>query len=284
MKKIFSTLCFVALFGCSEPIQSAEVKVREPISYEIPRTQVAPIRDSKTDRQYELYIKLPEGYAENTGAKYPVIYTTDAVWHFDMLSGSTEYLMPDVILVGISWQKGLEDEREFVSRFRDYTVVKSETAEVPTGEAGNHLSFIRDDVINYVENTYRADPRERTYFGYSLGGAFGAYVLLADPDTFKNYILGSPALGRRSAEYIDELEADTAPRQQELNTNVFVSIGELEESEMELTENLLSVLQRRSQSGLTLTGLEIIEDSDHGAAFPETVIRGVKWLAQLKSE
>lgn len=284
MKKVFAAFCFVALFGCSEPNKATEVEAREPISYEIPRTQVAPIRDSKTDRQYELYIKLPEGYSDNTDAKYPVIYTTDAVWHFDMLSGATEYLMPEVILVGISWQKNLEDEREFVSRFRDYTVVKSETAEVPTGEASNHLSFIRDDVIKYVENSYRANPDERTYFGYSLGGAFGAYALLAEPDTFKNYILGSPALGQRSAKYIDELEVDTAPRQQVLNANVFVSIGELEESEMGITEDLLSILQRRRQSGLTITGLEIIEDSDHGGAFPETVIRGVKWLSQLNSE
>jgi hypothetical protein len=53
---------------------------------------------------------------------------------------------------------------------------------------------------------------------------------------------------------------------------------------MGVTKDLVSVLQRRSQAGLTLTGLEIIEDSNHGTAFPETVIRGIKWLSQLKSE
>ena len=108
--------------------------------------------------------------------------------------------------------------------------------------------------------------------------------MLAQPDTFKHYILGSPALGRRGAQFIDELEAKTAPRRQALNANVFVSIGELEENRMGAVENLVSVLQRRRQSGLTLTGLEIIEDSDHGSAFPETVIRGVKWLSKLKAD
>ncbi|MEM9616891.1 MAG: alpha/beta hydrolase-fold protein [Pseudomonadota bacterium] len=288
MKKVFAAFCFVALSGCSEPNQSTEVEAREPVSYEMPRTQIAPIQDSKTDRQYELYIKLPEGYSDNTDIEYPVIYTTDAVWHFDMLSGATEYLMPDVILVGISWQKDLDAEEEFTSRFRDYTVTEfrdpENQAKYQGGQASNHLSFIRDDVIKYIENNYRTDSGERTYLGYSLGGAFGAYALLAEPDTFKNYILGSPALGKRSAKYIDELEAKMAAQQQELNANAFVSIGELEESEMGITEDLLSVLQRRSQSGLTITGLEIIEDSDHGGAFPETIIRGVKWLSQLKSE
>ena len=264
------------------PVVGAKAEERNP--YEMPRTQVVPIEDSNADRHYELYIKLPEAYSEKPDVKYPVIFMTDAVWHMDMLSGATEYLMPDVILVGISWDKGLDDEREFVSRFRDYTVVPSQTASVPTGEAAKHLSFIRDDVIAYVEASYRTDPEVHTYFGYSLGGAFGAYVLLARPDTFKNYILGSPAFGQRSLNYIGELEEKTAPRQQEMNANVFVSIGEMEESEMENVEALVSVLQRRNQSGLNVAALEVIQDSDHATAFPETVIRGVKWLSQLKSE
>jgi len=213
-----------------------------------------------------------------------VIYMVDAIWHMDMLSGATEHLMPNVILVGISWQKDLEGEVAHASRFRDYSLVKGTESKNPRGEAGNHLSFIRDDVIKFVENNYRADPNERAYFAYSLGVQLGAYVLFAQPDTFKHYIFGSPAFSERSGIYIDEFEAKMAPQQKELNVNVFVSIGELEDSLMGVTKDLVSVLQRRSQAGLTLTGLEIIEDSNHHTAFPETVIRGIKWLSQLKSE
>ena len=260
----------------------------EPRPYEMPRTHVQPIKDNENDRQYELYIKLPEKYSEDTGVEYPVIYTTDAAWHLEMLSGATDYLMPDVILVGISWQKGLDDEREFVSRFRDYSLTEYGDPEIQAqyqgGQASNHLDFIRNDVIKYVESNYRADPGERAYFGYSLSGTFGAYVLLAQPDTFHHYVLGSPALGQRSLDYLGELETETAAQQQELNANVFVSLGELEEDEMENVESLVSLLRRRSEKGLTLTGLEIIKDSDHGAAFPETVILGVKWLSQLTGD
>ena len=253
-------------------------------SYAMPGTQVVPVPDTKADRQYELYVKLPEDYQKNTDLKYPVIYTTDAIWHMDMLSGARDYLMPDVILVGISWQKDLDGEVAYASRFRDYSLEKVAGSKTPRGEAANHLSFIRDDVIKYVEDNYRADPGERTYFGYSLGGVFGAYVLLAEPETFKHYILGSPALGPRSAKYLDALEGKMAPRQKEFNANVFLSIGELEKSQMEVTKDLVSVLQRRSQAGLTLTGLEVMEDSDHGTAFPVTVIRSIKWLSQQSSE
>lgn len=261
----------------------------QPQAYEMPRTQVVPIVDlgedrgevSGADRQYELYIKLPEDYSEQLSIRYPVIYTTDAAWHMDMLSGATEYLMPEVILVGISWQKNLEDERPSVSRFRDYTVEEVSDPELQAqyqpGQASSHLSFLRDKVIPYIESNYRADSAERAYFGYSLGGQFGAYVLLARPDTFKHYILGSPSV--RSSEYFDALEQRTALSQKDTTTNVLVSIGQLETEEMENTENFVSLLRRRAKSGLILTGLEIIEGSDHSTGFPETAIRGVKWLS-----
>ncbi|MEP2990454.1 MAG: alpha/beta hydrolase-fold protein [Parasphingorhabdus sp.] len=268
-----------------QPIASAQASELKP--YEMPRSEVVPIQESGTDRQYELYIKLPEDYAENTDTRYPVIYTTDAEVHMDMLSGSTEFLMPEVILVGISYQKNHEDQRVNISRFRDYTTVESTNPETQTryqpGQASNHLRFIRDEVIPYVEKNYRTNPAERSYFGYSLGGAFGAYILLSKPDSFKNYILGSPAFNDRSAKYIDELEVQMAPEQQKMNANVFVSLGEKEENAKERVEGLMSVLKRRSGSGVALTGLEIIEESDHSAAFPETAIRGVRWLAKLNT-
>ena len=264
------------------PFPSAEAG--EPKPYELPRTQVVPIRDTLSDRQYELYIKLPKAYSEDTAKHYPAIYTTDAVWHIEMLSGATEYLMPDVILVGISWQKDLEGEVPHASRFRDYSLVRLADSKNPRGEAGRHLSFIRDDVITFVESNYRADPDERTYFGYSLGVQLGAYALLAQPDTFKHYIFGSPALGAQGGTYIDEFETRTAHLQKEFDASVFVSIGELEDSRMGATKDFVSVLQRRKESGLTLAGLEIIEGSDHGTAFPATVVRGVKWLTQSRDD
>lgn len=267
------------------PYAVAQANELEP--YTMPRTQVVPIRESGTDRQYKLYVKLPEDYAENTHTKYPVIYTTDAAVHMDMLSGATEFLMPDVILVGISYQINHQDERSNISRFRDYTTDESTNPEIQArfqrGQASNHLSFIRDEIFPYIEENYRADPSQRTYFGYSLGGAFGAYILLSKPDSFKNYVLGSPAFNERSAQHINELEAQMAAEQQNLNVNVLVTLGEMEKDNRERVEGLISVLKRRSESGLALTGLKIIADADHSSAFPETVIRGVKWASEKSS-
>lgn len=255
-------------------------------AYEMPRTQIVPIKDSKNGRQYELYVRLPEEYGENPDTNYPVIYAADAVWHMDMLAGATEYLMPNVIVVGISWQKDLGYERAHASRFRDYSIVKSNNAEHQAkyqfGQAGNHLSFIRDEIIKYVEGNYRTDPDERAYFGYSLSGTFGVYALYEQPDTFKHYILGSPT--PQIADFVADHEASGAAVHQNLNINVFMAIGELEQNKMEMTESFAAVLQGKSARGVAFSGLKMIEGSDHSTAFPETAIRAVKWLSGLTSE
>jgi uncharacterized protein len=45
----------------------------------------------------------------------------------------------------------------------------------------------------WVRERYDADPGDNAYFGNSLGGLFGAYVLLNEPATFQRYGLGSPS-------------------------------------------------------------------------------------------
>ena len=256
------------------------VKANEYKSLELPRIKVVPIQDSLSGRQYELYIKLPEGYPENKDKKYPVLYTTDAMWHIEILSAATEFLLEETILVGISWQKNTENAEEHYSRFRDYTFTKSKSAKNPTGEASNHLTFIRNDVFKFVENHYRTAPNQRTYFGYSLGGAFGSYILLTQPDTFENYILGSPAFGSKDMHVINELKYNAASKKKGLNANVFISYGSLEKKLGTNVDRFLSKLKSRNDESLLLQ-FEVIESADHGKAFPMTTIRSLNWLSSL---
>lgn len=263
-------------------------------SLELPLIQVIPIKDTQNDRQYELFIKLPEGYSEHSAIPYPVIYYTDAMWHVEILSASTEYMLEDVILVGISWQKDINEDLKdevgaHVSRFRDYSFRKSNKPEVQTkfqfGQANKHLDFIRNDVIAYVDNTYRTYPNSRTYFGYSMGGEFGAYILLSQPDTFNNYILGSPSIKNEVAHLADLNEKfgpfDASNRNSSLNANVFISYGSLEEEMIEPIEEFISILKDRRDVGLSVQK-EVI-DGNHGTAFPMTAVRSVAWLSSLMS-
>ncbi len=263
-------------------------------AYTMPRTHVVPITNSVTGGQYELYIKLPESYDTETDKTYPVIYTTDAYWHMDLLSGTTEFIMPEVILVGISWQKNMPEtidyghRRAFASRFRDYSFVAHDKEDIQAkyqfGQADTHLTFIRNQVMVCVEENYRASIGENTYLGYSMGAEFGAYILLSHPDTFNHYILGSPSLEFTSFDYLKALDASTTEKADDIKANVFVSIGELEESRMDLTQQFTALLKGRAVRGLSVTGLEVVKDSDHSTAVPETFTQGIKWLKRLSQE
>ena len=247
------------------------------------RTKVVPIKDTKNSRQYELYIRLPEKYSEKTDVKYPVIYYTDALWHVETLSGATEYILENAILVGISWQKDLnkksKNAKAYLSRFRDYSFVKSKhpkhQAKYQFGHANDHLDFIRNSVIKYVENNYQTDPTNRTYFGYSLGGEFGTYILITQPNTFKNYILGSPSLDHTSTPYILKLGAKAAAS----NANVFISYGRLEKKLGANVDKFIAMLKARNDHSLFLK--HIVVEGTHQAAFPMTAIRGIYWLSGL---
>jgi len=267
----------------------AKVEASELESFKIPRTQIIPIQDTQSERQYELYVKLPAGYKENKDSDYPVIFFTDADWHIEILSASTEYLMEEAILVGISWQKDIKEELVndvgvHVSRFRDFTLRKSDDPEIQTkyqlGQASIFLEFIRNEVIEYIENNYRTDPGRRTYFGYSLGGKFGAYTLLKQPDTFKNYILGSPEL-ESEISLLSELESRTALKDKGLSANVFISYGSLEKDLAKYAQEFITMLKNRNDKSLSLKNVVI--KGDHQAAFPMTGVRSVTWLSGLKN-
>ncbi len=264
----------------------------EGSSLVLPQIQVVPIKDSKTAKNYELYIELPEDYSENKNKTYPVLYYTDAMWHLEMLSGATEFMLEDVILVGISWQKDVaEDLRQqygaHASRFTDYSFWKKTNPNHPKlkfGQAENHLAFIRNEVIQYVDNNYRTDPDSRSYFGYSLSGAFGAYILLTQPDTFDNYILGSP-LSKGLIHYLSEintkLRAIESDKNNPLHANVYIAYGTLEKEKDEPIDEFIKLLDSRTNLGVSIQR-KVIE-GDHQTAFPRVAVESVAWLSSLMS-
>jgi len=267
----FIFLVFVlALFlnACDSNVQKAKdnglptSEVLEPKAYEMPRTQVIQLSNSETDTLNTLYIKLPNGYEENTDLEYPVIYFTHPVQHIEILSAVTENLIEDVILVGLTWQKGMN-----------------------YGNLDSYVNFIRNDVFKMVESNYRADADRRTYFGYSSGALVGAYILSKHPNTFENFILGSPALGvdHEVIQEIYELESTTAEERKKLNANVFISYGTLEGEDNPHFGKFITMLKNINDESLTLQYV-VIEGGNHQTAFPMTAVRSVTWLSDLIKE
>ncbi|MBK1879454.1 alpha/beta hydrolase [Pelagicoccus mobilis] len=277
-------LMFIILLSLQLTLSEA----KEPKAYELPRTQVVPIQDSELGREYELYIRLPEAYSSNSDKKHPVIYYTDAVWHIETLSAMADFLAQDSILVGISWQTNISEERKnelgaHASRFRDYRMRESSDpttqAKMQFGQANKHLSFIRNDVIPYIESNYRTVPENRSYFGYSLGGQFGAYILLRQANTFKNYILGAPAFGDNYGPFLSELESNSASSRKGFNANVYIAYGNTDNRLAELGEPLVTLLSEKQDASLNFTSEEL--EGNHLTAFPITAVRSMTWLSEL---
>jgi len=257
---------------------------------QLPDIKVIPITDSAADRQYELYVKLPESYASDPDRAFPVIYFTDALWHMEILSGATEYLMKEAILVGLSWQKDMDEQLyeevgAHVSRFRDYTVRASKDPEVQAkyqlGQAQQHLAFLRNDVMKSIEHNYRILADQRAYFGYSAGGLFGAYTLMVQPDTFDHYVLGSPSVDG-DINLLSKVRAGSVPATEFSKANVFISYGS---AEKELAVHIHQFIDLLKSGGVHKPAIELrIIEGDHQTAFPMTGISAVTWLSKLLNQ
>lgn len=252
--------------------------------FELPRTQVTSITDAATNRLYQLHIQLPRYYAEDK--TYPVVYMTDSPYTFPIVTGAARFpinfrRMEDILFVGISWQS---DHSGALSRQRDYTPTPSSPGfKDPSGEAARHLAFIRNDVFAYIEQNFKTDTDNRTYIGNSFGGLFGLYIFLTEPQTFKNYVIGSPSIWWDN-KYLLSLEAKTQLNKT-LSANMFISVGAEETTTMDSPKNEMvgdarefyNRLKARNLENLNLE-LRIIESANHATAFPTTAIQGLWWL------
>jgi len=254
-------------------------------SFKIPRSTVVEITDSASKRIYPLFIKLPKHYHKNPQKRYPVIYLTDAWYAFQIVSGATRYpmnsnMMKQAIIVGISYAKGSKGDR---SRVRDYTPTVSKSWRKKTGGAHQHMEFIERDVFSYISNKYRVLPNENTFIGNSLGGLFGAYILMKKPKMFKNYILGSPSFWFDN-QAIYTLEKEFLTQKKTVEANVFIGIGEREsktfDSSYEMVKDAEKFHRKMGlwQQSKLKTKLYMIPQANHQMAFPTTAIHGLHWV------
>jgi len=240
--------------------QENKVNDDTPKAYEMPRTQVIQVSNSETDTLNTLYIKLPVGYEKNTDLEYPVIYFTNPLENIERLSALSEHLIKDVIIVGLTWSKGIN-----------------------YGNLDSYVKFLRNDVFKMVESKYRANAERRTYFGYSAAALVGTYILSKHTNTFENYILGAPVLGvdHEIIQKIYELESTTAEKRKKLKANVFFTYGSLEkEKDIKGFKKFINMLKNINDGNLTVEHV-VIKELDHRTAVPMAAVRSMYWLAGL---
>jgi predicted alpha/beta superfamily hydrolase len=243
----------------------------------LPGTELRHLTSAATGRDYDIYVSLPADYAAHPDARYPVLYVLDGQWDFKLMlsiQGGLAYdrWNPPIIIVGITYSGANPDYNAL--RAMDLTPVASRT--IPgSGAAPQFLSFLRHQVIPFVESAYRADPARRVLLGASFGGLFTLYAMFSDPALFAGYVAGSPAVsyGGRAAFGV---EASYAAAHHDLPVRLFVAVGGNEELAGPVQE-FWGVLRSRHYAGLTLE-TRVIAGERHSGNKPEAFNRGLRFV------
>ncbi|WP_276500783.1 alpha/beta hydrolase [Terrimonas pollutisoli] len=190
------------------------------------------IRDS-----FVISLQLPEEYQNNTMKSYPVVYLTDANFHFSMLAATLKQyekngLLPPLILVGVGYKSyELMDSLGV----RDYMYPAALPSDEMNAVGGGRRfdSFIVNQLMPYIDSTYHTDKANRTLLGHSFGGYFSLLALLDQIETkrndFKNFVSASPSLWYNDF-YLNQLPGKLKELNNKDSIKVFLSVGGLEDS------------------------------------------------------
>ena len=258
---ILRRFCFVVTFLFPLVVSSQTLpKVDSRTPFSIGETMTFRSSLLGEDRVINLY--LPQGYADSSHKRYPVIYLLDGSVDEDFIhiAGLVQFgsfswinMVPESIVVGIG----------NVDRQRDFTFPtenKRDKKDFPTtGGSGPFIDFISNELQPLIEQEFRTTST-RTLIGQSLGGLLATEILFTQPDLFDNYIIVSPSLW-----WDDESLLEVAPQSYDSEKSIYVAVGK-EGKVMERTARQLFVkLQER---GIPHTKLyfEFLEEQDHGDA------------------
>lgn len=198
----------------------------------------------------QLSVHLPVSYDTRSAARYPVLYVLDGQSQAAHTADSAALLarigvMPEIIVVGV-------DNGGSAARARDYTPPfmqqDLDDAALGAGQGERFLAFLQQEVLPHVERQYRTSQC-RMLSGYSRGGLWVMWSLLAAPDLFAARFAHSPALWRENAiingKLLQQLRA-ADPR----NGFVYLSMGDAESEKMQRAfEQLTGQLPATDVSG-----------------------------------
>jgi predicted alpha/beta superfamily hydrolase len=242
---------------------------------EIAGTQSLRIASSICNQEYVLNINLPRNY-DDTTKTFPVLFLLDAQYDFTLVQaiyGEQFYdgFVPGIVVVGITWGGKNPDYDKL--RARDLTPTDiSHTGQY--GNAPNFLSFIKKELIPFVESKYRVKKDDRTLVGSSLGGLFTLYALFHESETFNRYVLTSPALGWDN-EIVYAYDKSYAEKTKELRAKVFMGIGEYEN--VPAFQTFVDQLKGKAYEGLELQ-TRVLEGMGHSGGKAEGYSRGLQFV------
>ncbi len=272
-----------------------------PQEVTIPNTHVHRISTSRTGYDYQIEIKLPDGY-ELSEDRYPAIYVLDGNWYFPMIASIAHTMsvvlpdepdIPKAIIIGIGYETK-DTKLQLGLRRRDFTpsideefatekgiVIPGADIKNSFGQASEFLEFIREDVIPLIDRTYRTEPNLRIGHGHSFGALMLLYVLFNQPDTFHSYIAASTSLWWDN-EIILQHEETYYKTHKDLLATVYITAGTDELETLSGATTLIKRLQSRNYPRLRLH-YEFMVDETHMSVVARTFTNGLRKLLNNKN-
>jgi len=214
----------------------------------------------------DLYIYLPEGYGQSDQS-YPVMYVLDGETNFTISAAIVNYYariqqIPQMIVIGIP----------NVARNRDFTPIVNDRMQ-NSGGANNFIKFLDEELIDFVDNTYRTQ-NYKILFGHSLCGMFSVYTLFTNQAIFDAHIAASPYL-MINDNYVIKKAEEALITNPNLNNQLYMSIGD-EPRYYDSLDKITSVLTT-NKSKVSWT-LEKYLEEDHGSIPLMTIADGLGFI------
>ncbi|MCJ8318039.1 MAG: alpha/beta hydrolase-fold protein [Colwellia sp.] len=217
-----------------------------------------------------IQVHLPDAY-RNGDTRFPVLYLTDGPGHFSHTVGTMDFLanngrMPQMIIVGVA----------NTDRTRDLTpkiLVSKDERFQNGGGADNFLSFFEQELIPYIEKTYRTQPY-RVFSGHSFGGLFAINAFLTKPDIFNAYISVSPSLWWDEQRLIDDAKV-FFNKTESLDRTLFVTMAAEGDRMLTPYNQFVNVAKDSKVKGLIFANQEF-DDEDHGSTVLRSQYFGLK--------
>jgi uncharacterized protein len=227
---------------------------------------------------FKIFTCLPKNYTKDRNT-YPAVYILDANVAFDMIPALMKLLSngldcKQAIYIGVGYKDFMVMDS---LRGRDYSYPQKDG--IP-GSGGGKLftSFLRNELIPYIDSAYRTKPAENTLIGHSLGGYYVMYNMLSsaveDKQMFKNFIAGSPFV--INDRYILDLEQKLSTQTDSLPAKLFMCSGTIGDVDSMLRV-FTKILKKRNYKGFEFKSV-VINDFDHMDIMFPTWSKGLRYI------
>lgn len=244
--------CYIFIASLGVLFLSCSQTDKKQLVSEVSKNNWAVYSEAVQD-SFVIYVQLPDEYGKDTTVNYPTVYMLDANFHFPILAATVKQyekagMLPPLIIVGIGY-KSFQAMDSLRNRDYLYPAALPSDEINAVGGGRNFYDFISNQLIPYIDSSYKTNRKNRSLLGHSFGGYFTLYALLNQAENnktvFTNFAAASPSLWY-SKFYLNQLSDKLKNRTTTDTLIVFATVGGLENKEWDinpgtkLSENIVN--------------------------------------------